>query len=124
LLDKSLEPKPEVTEKPDVPSGKSEGAPPSTVEEPGGGEKGVKGIEDTPIKKFSSITVSGKVPLERYTELFGCFITPFTMSGYKLEIEMKFKIKPTETSPLDETKPQYKSAKEAAKQLGLNFEEE
>lgn len=124
LLDKSLEPKPEVTEKPEVTDGKSEGAPPSTVEEPGGGEKVVKGTEDTPIKKFSSITVSGKVPLERYTELFGCFITPFTMSGYKLEIEMKFKIKPTETSPLDETKPQYKSAKEAAKQLGLSFEEE
>jgi hypothetical protein len=45
------------------------------------------------------------------------------MSGNKLDIEVKFKVKSTETSQLDETKQQYKSAKEAAKQLGLTFEE-
>ena len=76
------------------------------------------------IKKFSSITISGKVPLEKYTELFNCFITPFAMSGNKLDIDVKFKIKSTESSPLDETKQQYKNAKEAAKQLGLDFEED
>ena len=72
----------------------------------------------------SGITVSGKVPLERYTELFNYFITPFAMTGNKIEIEVNFKIKSTTGSPIDETKQQYKSAKEAAKQLGLNFEEE
>lgn len=124
LLDKSLEPKPEIPEKPVVVGGKSDGTRPSTVEEPKGGKTGSKGGEEIPIKKFSSITVSGKVPLEKYTELFNYFITPFAMSGNKLEIEVKFKVKSTESSQLDETKPQYKSAKEAAKQLGLNFEEE
>ena len=46
------------------------------------------------------------------------------MSGNKLDIDVKFKIKSMESSPLDETKQQYKNAKEAAKQLGLDFEEE
>ncbi|MBK6701488.1 MAG: hypothetical protein IPG55_16705 [Saprospiraceae bacterium] len=70
------------------------------------------------------MTVSGKVPLERYTELFNYFITPFAMSGNKIEIEVNFKIKSNTGSPIDESKQQYKSAKEAAKQLGLNFDEE
>ena len=46
------------------------------------------------------------------------------MNGNKIEIEVKFKIKSSEGSPLGEGKQQYKSAKEAAKQLGLNLEEE
>jgi hypothetical protein len=107
----------------------------------------VNGVEETPVlvtnnsgfttmpqannnndtvtaKEFKTITISGKVPLERYTELFGCFITPFVMNGNKIDIEVKFKIKSNEGSPLNESKQQYKSAKEASKQLGLNFEEE
>ncbi len=75
-------------------------------------------------KKFKSITVSGKVPLEQYTQLFQYFISPFVASGNKLDIEVKFKIKSTEASPIDESNPLYKAAKEASKQLGLNFEEE
>jgi hypothetical protein len=75
-------------------------------------------------RRLSAITISGKVPLERYTELFNYFITPFAMHGNKIEIEVKFKIKSTAGSPLDETKQQYKSAKEAARQLGLEFGEE
>ncbi len=111
LLHKSLKPgvppvKPEPPDKPE---------PPMRPEPPGKPEP--------PVRKFSSITISGKVPLEKYHELFNCFITPFAMSGNKLDIEVKFKIKSSESSPLDETKQQYKSAKEAAKQLGLNFEE-
>lgn len=76
------------------------------------------------VKHFKSINVSGKVPLERYTELFNYFITPFAMSGNKIDIEVCFKIKSNPGSPLTESKQQYKSAKEAARQLGLNFEEE
>ncbi|MBK7304322.1 MAG: DUF499 domain-containing protein [Saprospiraceae bacterium] len=83
------------------------------------------GTEETGTsKKFKSITVSGNVPLERYTELFNYFITPFAMSGNKIEIEVNFKIKSNIGSPIDESKQQYKSAKEAAKQLGLKFDEE
>lgn len=118
LLDKSLKPKPKepativVNEKGEVI------APLSVVKEP----------EATPLagesKKYKSITVSGKVPLERYTELFNYFITPFAMSGNKIDIEVKFKIKAVDGSPIDESKQQYKSAKEASKQLGLNFDEE
>ena len=80
--------------------------------------------EITTSKKFKSITVSGNVPLERYTELFNYFITPFAMNGNKIEIEINFKIKSNTSSPIDESKQQYKSAKEAAKQLGLKFDEE
>lgn len=76
------------------------------------------------VREFRSITISGRVPLERYTELFNYFITPFAMGGNKIEIEVSFKIASSESSPLDESKQQYKSAKEAAKQLGLSFEEE
>ena len=79
---------------------------------------------DSGVKQFKSITVSGHVPLERYTELFNYFITPFAMSGNKIDIEVNFKIKASTTNPIDESKQQYKNAKEAAKQLGLNFEEE
>jgi hypothetical protein len=75
-------------------------------------------------KKFKSITVSGNVPLERYTELFSYFITPFAMNGNKIEIEVNFKIKSNSGSPIDESTQQYKSAKEAAKQLGLKLDEE
>ena len=118
LLDKSLKPKPNepatiiVDERGKI-------IPPLSL---------VKDEEITPLtgesKKYKSITVSGKVPLERYTELFNYFITPFAMSGNKIEIEVKFKIKAVDGSPIDESKQQYKSAKEASKQLGLNFEEE
>jgi hypothetical protein len=80
--------------------------------------------ENEEIRRFKSITVSGKVPLERYTELFNYFITPFAMSGNKLDIEVSFKIHSTPANPLNESNPQYKSAKEAARQLGLDFEEE
>ena len=76
------------------------------------------------IRKFKKLIISGKVPLENYSDLFTSFINPFAYSGNKPEIEIKFTIKSTDASPLDETKQQYKNAKEAAKQLGLGFEEE
>lgn len=81
-------------------------------------------IDKNKVREFRSITISGKVPLERYTELFNYFITPFAMSGNKIEIQANFKISSTENSPLSESNQQYKNAKEAAKQLGLTFDEE
>ena len=75
-------------------------------------------------RQFRSLTVSGNVPLERYTELFNYFITPFAMNGNKIDIEVKFRIKGNSGNPIGESNQQYKSAKEAAKQLGLRFEEE
>jgi hypothetical protein len=76
------------------------------------------------VKALKALIISGKVHVDQYHELLTCFIAPFAMNGYKLDIDVKFKIKATPNSPLDESKQQYKSAKEAAKQLGLSFEEE
>ena len=111
LLDKSLKPvEPEPRTEPPKP--------------PYGGSKPIIVVQP-PIfdKELESITISGRVPLDRYTELFNYFIAPFTMNGNKVDIEVSFKIKSSESNQLTESKPQYKSAKEAAKQLGLNFEE-
>jgi hypothetical protein len=121
LVDKSLKPQAQSTAEP-LKNEKGEVIPtPNVVNEPDPNETK---SETGAAKKFRSITVSGKVPLEQYTQLFQYFISPFVMSGNKLDIEVKFKIKSTETSPIDESKSLYKSAKEASKQLGLNFEEE
>lgn len=122
LVDKSLKPQPQLIIQPLTPLGGDDDTPLPGVSEPDP-EPGGTG-EQVTIRKFKEIIVSGKVPLERYTELFNYFITPFAMSGNKIDIEVQFKIKSSETSPLDETKPQYKNTKEAASQLGLGFEEE
>lgn len=124
LVDKSLKPQPQPTAVP-LKNAKGEIITPPTVVSDSGGVTGVGAKPDVvAAKKFKSITVSGKVPLEQYTSLFNYFIAPFTMSGNKLDIEVKFKIKSSDSNPLDDSKQQYKAAKEAAKQLGLNFEEE
>lgn len=75
-------------------------------------------------KEIQSIEISGKVSLEQYTELFSYFIKPFALTGNGIEIEVKFKIKSNAADPLHENKLQFKNAKEAARQLGLKFEEE
>jgi hypothetical protein len=126
LIEKSLKPAPQQA---------STSSPGSTTSQPGtipptqpgtnpGETSGSGGSENPSAKQFKSITISGHVPLERYTELFNYFITPFGLSGNKIEIQIAFKILASEGSPLDDAKQQYKSAKEAAKQLGLKFDEE
>jgi hypothetical protein len=124
IVDKSLKPQPQ-PEPVLVQPPYSGGVPVSpVVNDPPTDKLTPPDVSITSVKSLKSITVSGKVPLERYTELFNYFITPFAMNGNKLEIEVRFKINSTSGSPLDETKQQYKNAKEAAKQLGLNFSEE
>src|SRR5690606_9293954 len=68
--------------------------------------------EETPTKLLKSITISGKVPLERYTAHFNYFITPFAMNGNKIDIEVNFTIKASTGNPINESNQQYKSAKE------------
>jgi hypothetical protein len=124
LVDKNLKPQPQATAEP-LKNEKGEIIiPPSVVNDSGNDTTPETKTESGAAKKIKSITVSGKVPLEQYTSLFNYFIAPFTMSGNKLDIEVKFKIKSTESNTIDESKQQYKAAKEASKQLGLNFEEE
>jgi hypothetical protein len=84
---------------------------------------------DTPLpgpddidKIINSVTISGKVPLEQWTQLFASFIQPLSKSN--IDIEIKIKGKSTTLVPLSENSPEYKIVKESAKQLGLNFEED
>ncbi len=73
-------------------------------------------------RTYRSLRIAGKVPLERYTELFNYFVTPFAMNGNKIEVS--FKIHSTGASPPEESKGIVKNAKEAAGQLGLSVDEE
>lgn len=86
---------------------------------PGTDTKGETGS----AKKIKSITVKGKINDKLlYTQLGNYFIVPFKDNN--IEIEVSFKISSTPNMQIDESKQQYKSAKEAAKQLGLDFDEE
>jgi hypothetical protein len=85
----------------------------STLQEP---------IVNSETKPFKSITISGKVPFESYTQLFSSFIMPLAQNN--IEIEIKIKAKSTQAKPLTDTSQEYKIVKESATQLGLNFEEE
>lgn len=89
-----------------------------------GSENKNEGSVPSPTQ-FKSLVISGKVPsVDEYTKLFNYFIAPFVMNGNKVEIDVRFRIKSTAANPLTENMIQYKSAKEAASQLGLDFEEE
>ena len=84
---------------------------------------------DTPLpgpetleKMLNSVTISGKVPMEQWTQLFPSFIQ--TLSQNNIEIEIRIKGKSTDIKPLNEQSQEYKIIKESAKQLGLKFEEE
>ncbi|MEP0714232.1 MAG: DUF499 domain-containing protein [Algoriphagus sp.] len=125
LVDKSLKPVPQPITPIDNPITGTGNSATNSLNDPIPQPIGSKSEESSSgVKQFKAIVVSGNVPLERYTELFNYFITPFAMNGNKIEIEVNFKIRSSSGSPIDESKQQYKSAKEAAKQLGLKFEEE
>jgi hypothetical protein len=74
-------------------------------------------------RKLKSITVKGRINDKLlFTQLGNYFIIPF--KDNHIEIEVSFKISSTPNMQIDESRQQYKSAKEAAKQLGLDFEED
>ena len=114
LVDKTLKPE----EKPREEDPEPDTEDPKPKPDPDG--KPVPKPEDD-VRKFKSITISGKVPLDRYTELFNYFIVPFASNGNKIDIEISFKIHSSEANPLNESIVQYKNAKESAKQLNLDF---
>lgn len=121
LIDKSLIPAPSS----ETASGSGEGTvtvPPSVVNDSGKPSVDTK-PETGAAKKIKSITVKGKINDKLlYTQLGNYFIIPFKDNN--IEIEVSFKISSTPNMQIDESKQQYKSAKEAAKQLGLDFGEE
>lgn len=123
LIDKSLIPAPP-EEKPATAAGTEETPKPGNqVNDSGDTTTPGTTTDSGAVKKFQSITVKGKINDKLlFTQLGNYFILPFKDSN--IEIEVSFKISATPNLQIDESKQQYKSAKEAAKQLGLNFEEE
>jgi hypothetical protein len=94
LVDKSLKPNPQPVATPNYPITSSETSVTTTANDILPQLVGSdSGETSSGVKQFKSITVRGSVPLERYTELFNYFITPFAMNGNKIEIEVNFKIK-------------------------------
>ncbi len=123
MVHESLKPLAENTETPVTVYPTTGANPTAVVNEPPISESPTNNPVEV-VKTLQSLEVSGKVSLEQYTELFGYFIKPFVLTGNGIEIEVKFKIKSNPTDPLHENKQQYKNAKEAARQLGLRFEED
>ena len=123
MVDKSTKPLPQIPI-PNTPERKTqEGGEPQI---PGSYPPATPPTDPTPetesTKKFKSITISGKVPFEQYTQLFTSFIMPLAHNN--IEIEIRIKGKSTSAKPITESSQEYKIAKESAKQLGLTFEEE
>lgn len=124
LVEKSL--KPVVQKEPkdtDNPSGVSPFNNSSTFIETEAQISSSKDInKEHDIKRYKSITIYGKVPLENYTQLFNSFIMPLAQNN--IEIEIKIKGNSTTSKPLTDSSQEYKIVKESAKQLGLNFDSE
>lgn len=78
--------------------------------------------ETSGAKVLKSVTISGKIPLDQYTQLFTSFIRPLAQNN--IEIEVRIKGKSTTAKPLTESSQEYKIVKESAQQLGLDFEVE
>lgn len=115
LVDKSLYSVPDVeTKVPDLGT-----VPPQTnVSEP----KADTGIKSGSEKKFHSVTISGKIDVANYNQIFTSFIQPLIKNNIEIKIEIRGKS--TESNPITENSAQYKITKESAKQLGLRFEED
>jgi len=73
-------------------------------------------------RTLKTVTISGKVDIANYHQVFQSFLMP--LSKNKVEIEIRIKGHTTQTIPLTENSEQYKIVNESAKLLGLKFEEE
>lgn len=92
--------------------------PEQKVAEPEAGKE----FKPTAEKRFRSITISGKVDVANYGQIFTSFVQPLIKNNVEIKIEIKGKT--NEAIPLTENSTQYKITKESAKQLRLRFEEE
>lgn len=73
----------------------------------------------TDVKTFKSVTISGKVDIANYHQVFTSFINPLLNNN--VEVTITVKGKSTSAAPLTENSKQYKITKESASQLGLDF---
>lgn len=86
------------------------------------GEKGQKEPTKATIRRF---IIRGAVPVENYGELFRCFVGPAVrMNLKKLHLGVQFEMEAGEDKGLDPNDSSLKAMKEAARQLGLDFEVE
>mgnify|MGYP006311953849 FL=1 len=115
LVDKSLY----QPEAPEVPTPET-----SSKTYPEGDAKESPEAEETPTatKEFKSVTISGKVDVANYNQVFSSFIHP--LMNNNVEISITIKGKSTHAAPLTENSQQYKIIKESASQLGLDLDEE
>jgi len=121
LIDKSLIPKPQETKTDNTNTQVSKDVT-NPVNEPEPPIINKPVAEPHVPRKIQSISISGKVPLEQYNQLFSSFIMPLAQNN--IEIEIKIKGKSTSLKPLTESSQEYKVVKESARQLGLDFKEE
>ena len=101
---------PETTPQP-YPNAPDKNDQPGDTQEPEKGER-----------TFKTITISGKVDVANYNQVFTSFIYPLMKNN--VEVTITIKGKSTGSAPLTENSQQYKITKESASQLGLRFEEE
>lgn len=71
---------------------------------------------------YKRVTIGGNIPIENWSQLFTSFIQ--TLKNNKLQVEVKFTAKSTDSSPLTSSSQLFKSIKESASQLGLNLDTE
>jgi hypothetical protein len=81
--------------------------------------------EEAAAKAVRAVSISGNVALENWTEVFRCFISPASRLSLKsLKLGIGFKLETQDGQPLDPDHPTLKAMREAAKQLGLQLEED
>lgn len=73
-------------------------------------------------KKYKKVKISGEIPMEQWTYLFPAFVAALKNNGLKIKVEFDAKTMPQ--SELTETSQLFKSIKESASQLGLQFDTE
>lgn len=83
------------------------------------------GAEPRATRAVRRVVVRGSVPVESWSELFRCFVGPAARINLKkLQLGVQFEMVLPEDRPLGENDPTLKAMKEAARQLGLQFESE
>jgi hypothetical protein len=76
-------------------------------------------------KPVRRITIKGRVPLESWSDVFRCFISPVARMNLKrLRLGIDFEMETQDGQSIDENDPTLKALKESARQLGLTLGEE
>lgn len=120
LVDQSLIPAPKVEANNPAPF--TNQPPTSTTGAVSGGGSVQNPVKPHSVQEIKSLIISGRVPLEHFTQLFPSFIA--TLAHNNVEIEIKIKGTSNSTKQITENSAEYKIIKESAKQMGLNLSEE